>query len=162
MNGLEKITEFRGITNTIPKIWKQNVREWGNPKKARIKCERKENYKTRKTICCRVTRLQKRGGGRRGVGGKCARESSVMMVAIATLLRESGTYSELNLPCIFIDFPPLHFPAPQKLPLVYTWKLLHFIFNVIWSISHYSGDKIGFSYVFVVEGTERCLLRTSF
>jgi hypothetical protein len=76
MNGLEKITEFRGITNTIPKIRKQNVREWGNPMKARIKCERKENYKTRKTICYRVTRLQKRGGGRREIGGN-ARENPV-------------------------------------------------------------------------------------
>jgi hypothetical protein len=52
--------------------------------------------------------------------GKCAREFSVMMVAIATLLRESGMYSELNLPCIFIDFPTLRFPASQKLPLVCT------------------------------------------
>jgi len=43
---------------------------------ARIKCERKENYKSRKTVCDRVTRLQKRGRVRRGKGGN-ARENSV-------------------------------------------------------------------------------------
>jgi hypothetical protein len=61
--------------------------------KARIKCERKENYKTRKMMCDRVRRLQKRWQGKEGDQGKCAREFSVMMVAIVTLLRESGTYS---------------------------------------------------------------------
>jgi len=149
INGIDKTTEFKDITNTIPKIGKQNVREWENPMKASIKWGRKENYKSRKTVCDRVTRLQKRGRGRKGGGRKGAREFSVMMVAMVTLLlRESGTYSELNLPCMFIDFPTLHFPASQKLPPVYAWKLPHLIFNVIWSISRYSRDKIGFGCVF--------------
>lgn len=44
--------------------------------KARVKYEREENYKTKNTLCDRVTRLQKRGRGRKGMEGN-ARENSV-------------------------------------------------------------------------------------
>jgi hypothetical protein len=113
--------------------------------KTRIKYERKAHYKRRKTVCDRVTNLQKRGTGRRGSGEMRER------IQCDDGCHSNCCYEEVertpSSTCLAYLLIFRTFTSPLlKNSLLFILENYFTSLNVIWYSSDYSRDKIRFSY----------------